>query len=69
MKAHSRLRRTLRALREPMPVYVTRKDAHGATGTVSLSIAMVLLGLMFVWANVVLWGVYGVAQALGLLLG
>jgi hypothetical protein len=34
-----------------MPVYVTRKDAHGDTGSFSLSIWMVLLAGFLIWFN------------------
>ena len=43
-----------------IPVYVTRKTANGETGSFSLSLWMSLLALMLVWANIVLWSLFGI---------
>ncbi len=51
-----------------IPVYVTRKTADGGTAQYSQSIALTLLAQCLVWLNVVLWGIVGVVQALGMLL-
>lgn len=49
------------------PVYVTRKNASGETGTYSLSIWMTLLAMMLIWINVVFWGIVGVVKAVEVL--
>lgn len=49
------------------PVYVTRKDSDGVTGTWSMSMWMALLVMFLVWLVIVLWSVVGIAVALGLL--
>jgi hypothetical protein len=49
-------------LGEMMPIYITRKNSEGDTGTLSASIWMVLLVVLLVWSNVVVWGVVGLIQ-------
>ena len=46
-----------------MPIYVTRKTAGGATGSLSLSIWMQLLAMMLIWFNVVVWAGIGLYVA------
>lgn len=47
-----------------IPFYVTRPHgASGQTGAYSQSIWMTLLLQLLVWSNGVLWGIYGLIQA------
>lgn len=50
-------------LGQTMPIYVTRKDAHGQTMTYSQTYWMTALAQFVVWFNVVLWAVVGVVEA------
>lgn len=50
-----------------IPVYVTRKDAHGMTGSVSLAAWMPLLAVLLIWVNVVAWSLVGIIEALRVL--
>lgn len=51
------------SLTDSMPIYVTRKDAGGETGTLSLSIWMPLVAMLLIWVNVIVWGVVGLVVA------
>lgn len=42
-----------------MPIYVTRQNADGLTGTVSLGPAYVLLLTITVYFNLLGWSIYG----------
>lgn len=47
-----------------IPIYVTRPaGAKGETGSVSMSIWMILLVQMLLWANAVVWGFVGLYEA------
>lgn len=47
-----------------VPIYVTRPHGRdGETGCFSQSVWMTLLVQLIVWGNAVLWGVYGLIQA------
>lgn len=54
-----------RNLGASFPIYVTRKDAGGATMSYSMSLWMSLLAQFIIWFNVVGWGVYGIAELIG----
>lgn len=54
---------SLRGMGTPLPVYVTRKTAHGETAEYSLSFWMTLLAMLLVWLNVVVWGVIALIEA------
>jgi len=56
------------SLQSSIPVYVTRKDADGNTGTYSYSIWMTLLAGFVVWLNVVVWGAVGLVTAVRVIL-
>lgn len=45
-----------------IPVYVTRTDADGETGTLSMSIWMQLVVLLLAWLNAVGWSIYGLVE-------
>ena len=47
------------------PVYVTRKDADGETGTLYLAIWMQLAVLLIAWANAFGWGLYSLVHLVG----
>lgn len=42
------------------PLYVTRPTAQGVTGTFYVSPYIALVGFIFVWTNLVLWGIAGI---------
>jgi hypothetical protein len=50
-------------LNTPLLVYVTRKTAHGETGSFELSAWMPLLVLAIAWLNAVTWGLLGLVAA------
>lgn len=57
-------------LADSAPVYVTREyGPDGEAGSYSQSIWMTLLVQLLVWANAVLWGSYGIAQAVSHIVG
>lgn len=45
-----------------IPLYVTRKDADGETGTWSVSFWVPALAFALTWLNVVGWAVYGLVE-------
>lgn len=53
----------LEGLGMSLPVYVTRKTAHGETYQYSLSLWMTLLAIFLLWLNVVVWGAVGLIAA------
>lgn len=57
-----------RGLGTPLPIYVTRENANGQIAEFTLSAWMILLAMFIVWANVVLWGAYGLAAVVRALL-
>lgn len=54
------------ALLDAVPVYVTR-DINGHRGYVTMPLAGVVTVALLVLLNLLLWGVYGIVQAIGLL--
>jgi len=56
------------SLTDSLPIYVTRKDADGETGTYSLSGWAVLLAMLLIWLNIVVWGFLGLYFAVAVIL-
>lgn len=54
---------------EGIPIYVTRKDATGRTGTWSVTPAAGAVVVLLALANLVLWLAYGAYEAAAHLLG
>jgi cell division protein FtsB len=51
------------SLTDSMPIYVTRKTAHGNTGDIQMSIWMALVAMLVIWLNVIAWGLAGLYVA------
>lgn len=51
------------SLKDSAPIYVTRKTAHGDTGSYEITLWMSLLAVLLVWLNVVVWAVIGLIAA------
>lgn len=47
-----------------LPIYTTRKDAHGDTATYSQSLWMTLLVQVLIWLNLIAWGIIGLVEAI-----
>lgn len=50
-------------MNQALPVYVTRKTAHGETAEYEMSLWMTMLAGFMVWLNIVVWGVVGLRKA------
>ena len=63
------MRRFLKNWSTPIPVYVTRKDAHGETGTWTLSAWMGFLIIVFAGLAGVLWSAIALVEAVMWMIG
>lgn len=51
---------------DEIPIYVTRKNAHGVIGQLTIGAFWAVLILMLVSFNLILWGAYGVFEVIRL---
>lgn len=61
------MRNILSTLSLSIPIHVTRKTADGTIGHWSVNAWLALVGLLLVTTNIILWGIVGVIQAVGVL--
>ena len=54
---------------DPYPVYVTRENAHGVTGTISISGWQLALATTLVTLNVIAWSCLGLYEAARIVIG
>jgi hypothetical protein len=47
------------SLLDPIPIYVTRKNANGVSATWTINAFIPLLAMFIVFANIILWGIFG----------